>query len=39
VATGVDVATAVANDNAIGAVTTPSLTKDEGAYVSTLVAF
>jgi hypothetical protein len=35
----VDVATAVANDNAIGAVVTPSLTKDEGVHVGASMAF
>ncbi len=34
-----DVATAVANNGAIGVAVPPSLTKDEGAYVSALVAF
>ncbi len=34
-----DVATAVANDDAVSAVVPPSLTKDEGAYVGASVTF
>jgi len=35
----VDVATAVANDDAVGAVVPPSLTEDKGTYIGASVAF